>query len=237
MKKKTDLFVALDFPNVREAELCLLELSPFHRKFKVGLELYLSAGPAFVAGLVNQGLEIFLDLKFHDIPNTVGAAVKQAAQLGVAFTNIHCGGGKAMMAAAREACVAVNLAKKGGGQPTTRLLGVTVLTSLDDKALEEVGFPRSASAQVKRLTDLAQEVGLDGVVCSAQELPLVYSSFPGAYTMVPGIRPSQSSPGDQIRVATPQEARNAGASGLVIGRPITAASDRKQALLDILKDL
>ncbi len=228
-------FLALDFPS-KEPALALVKktiaLNPY---FKVGLELYVAEGPDFVRALAAEGAKIFLDLKFHDIPNTVAGAVRSAASLGVAYQNVHCGGGlemlKAAVAANAEAAAKLSL-------PAPKLLGVTVLTSLDDQAIQQIGFPRSASAQVKQFVELAQEAGLDGVVCSAQELPLVQSLAGKDFlTMVPGIRPSGAASGDQKRTLTPAEAVRAGAHCLVVGRPVTAAPNPVQALQDILAEV
>lgn len=211
------------------------KLQPQKPGFKVGLELFVAEGPGFVRKLIEAGAEIFLDLKFHDIPNTAAGAVRSATSLGVKYLNVHCGGGLEMMRAsvrARDEAAA----KYGVSKPC--LLGVTVLTSLDDQAVQEIGFPRSASAQVKQFVELAQEAGLDGVVCSPQELALV-RQLAGAnfVTMIPGIRPAGSSADDQKRTLTPKEASEAGAHALVIGRPITAAADPSAALERILQSL
>ncbi|RYZ95739.1 MAG: orotidine-5'-phosphate decarboxylase, partial [Proteobacteria bacterium] len=182
-----------------------------------------------------EGANIFLDLKFHDIPNTAAGAVRSATRLGVDFLNVHCGGGAAMLRAAATAC-AEEAAKLSIPRP--KLLGVTVLTSLDDQAVQEIGFPRSASAQVLHFVNLAKENGLDGVVCSPQELPLVRQTAGEAFlTMVPGIRPAGSAAGDQKRTLAPAEAVKAGASCLVVGRPVTAAADPVAALKSILLEM
>lgn len=232
---KAKVFVALDFPDPAPAFALFRRLAPVNPYFKVGLELYVAAGPAFVQSLVDNGGKVFLDLKFHDIPNTAAGAVRSAVRLGVDFLNVHCGGGSEMM---KAAAVAVEEESEKLGIARPSLLGVTVLTSLDDRAVQEIGFPRSASAQVKQFVELAQASGLDGVVCSAQELPLV-SSLAGKdfLTMVPGIRPAGSAVNDQKRTLTPREAAAAGAHCLVVGRPITAAADPVKSLEGILAEL
>lgn len=210
------------------------KLLPLRPGFKVGLELFVAEGPAVLAEISALGAEIFLDLKFHDIPNTVAGAVRSATKLGASYINVHCGGGAAMLETAVRA--RNEAAQVTGKKPV--LLGVTVLTSLDDLAVQQIGFPRSASQQVKHFVDLSVDVGLDGVVCSAQELPLVRSIAGDEFvTMVPGIRPSWSSADDQKRVMTPKEAAAAGAHCLVIGRPITAAADPADALRKVQAEL
>lgn len=233
--QRPKVFVPLDFPTAAAAWPMVEKLLPVNRGFKVGLELFVAEGPAFVQKLSERGAEIFLDLKFHDIPNTVAGAVRSATRMGVKYFNIHCGGGSEMMAAAVRARDE-EAAKLKIAKPV--LLGVTVLTSLDDSAIQEIGFPRSASAQVKQFVELAQSAGLDGVVCSAQELGLV-RQIAGAdfVTMIPGIRPAGSANDDQKRTLTPKEAASAGAHCLVVGRPITAAADPVAALQKVLAEL
>jgi orotidine-5'-phosphate decarboxylase len=225
-----EVFIPLDFPSAAAAWPVLEKLAPLKPGFKVGLELYVAEGPSFVRELRARGFEIFLDLKFHDIPNTVAGAVRSACALNVSYFNIHCGGGLEMMKAAVRA--------RDDSGSKAKLLGVTVLTSLDDLAIQEIGFPRSASAQVKTFVDLALEAGLDGVVCSAQELGLVQQLAGKDFiTMVPGIRPAGSEAGDQKRVMSPGEAARAGAHCLVIGRPITGAADPAEALRKVRAEL
>lgn len=227
---KPKIYIPLDFPDAKAAMAMVDKLLPVNPGFKVGLELFVAEGPSFVRELTKRGADVFLDLKFHDIPNTVAGAIRSASALGVSWFNVHCGGGSAMMKAA------VKARDEAGGK--TKLLGVTVLTSLDDAAVQEIGFPRSASAQVKHFVELAKEAGLDGVVCSPQELALVKQvAGPGFVTMIPGIRPAGSDVGDQKRVMTPKEAAAAGAHCLVIGRPITAAADPAEALRKVLAEL
>lgn len=229
------VFVALDYPSAEQALPVALKLLPVNPCLKVGLELYVAAGPDFIARLNDAGAEIFLDLKFHDIPNTVAGAVRSATRLGVSYLNVHCGGGGEMMRAAAEAC-AEEAARVSVPKP--KLLGVTVLTSLDDAGIQEIGFPRSASAQVKHFVELAKDSGLDGVVCSGQELILVRSLAGDKFvTMVPGIRPAGAGAQDQKRTLTPAEAVSAGAHCLVVGRPVTGAADPAAALKQILGSL
>lgn len=234
LQAKPRIFIPLDYPDSESALGMCQKLLPLKPGFKVGLELFVAQGPAVVEALTRLGAEIFLDLKFHDIPNTVAGAVRAASRSGARYINVHCGGGLGMLQAAVKA--RDEAAGDSGNRPV--LLGVTVLTSLDDRAVQEIGFPRSASQQVKHFVDLAVEAGLDGVVCSAQELPLVRQLAGESFvTMVPGIRPSWSGADDQKRVMSPSEAAAAGAHCLVIGRPITAAPDPYQALQKVMSEL
>ena len=224
------VIVALDFPSATEAQQLVTRLDPARCKLKVGKELFVSAGPAFVAGLVDQGYGVFLDLKFHDIPNTVAAACRASAKLGVWMLNVHALGGHAMLSAAREAveCVAAR----------PLLIAVTVLTSMQDDDLVEVGIVGTTQEAVSRLAQLSHRCGLDGVVCSAREVAQLRRERGASFLLVtPGIRPEQSAPGDQTRVATPREAMSNGASYLVVGRPITQAVDPLAALAAIQREL
>lgn len=233
--KRPEIYIPLDFPDGPAALAMARLLLPLGAGFKVGLELFVAEGPAFVSQLTALGGRVFLDLKFHDIPNTVAGAARSATRLGARYFNVHCGGGSAMMTAAVRARddEAARL-----GVPKPLLLGVTVLTSLDDAALAEIGFPRSASMQVRQFVELALGAGLDGVVCSAHELPLVRQlAGPDFVTMIPGIRPAGSPVDDQKRTLSPKDATAAGAHCLVIGRPITAARDPVEALRQVLADL
>ena len=190
----------------------------------------MSAGPAFVTGLVDQGYGVFLDLKFHDIPHTVAAACRAAAKLGVWMLNVHALGGHAMLSAAREAVECVP------ARPL--LIAVTVLTSLQDEDLAEVGVIGTALEEVTRLAQLSHRCGLDGVVCSAREVAQLRHDRGASFLLVtPGIRPALAAPGDQARVATPHEAMQNGASYLVIGRPITQAPDPLAALAAIQREV
>lgn len=212
------VIVALDFPDgASTLEFCR-RLDPQNCRVKVGFELFVTSGPALVETLAGLGFEVFLDLKFHDIPNTVAAACRSAASLGVWMMNVHASGGSTMMRAAREAIE---------GLPHRPLLiAVTVLTSMNDADVAETGITLSASAQAARLAGMAAKAGLDGVVCSAIEAPAMRTQQGGAFILVtPGIRPSGVSTDDQKRVMTPGEAVAAGAGYLVIGRPITKATD------------
>lgn len=229
------VFVALDYASEALALPIARSIIPLNPYLKVGMELFGAAGPTFVSRLSQEGAKVFLDLKYHDIPNTVAGAVRSAVRLGVSHLNVHCGGGEAMMKAAVAAC-SEEASKLGVARPS--LLGVTVLTSLDDQAVQQIGFPRSASAQVKHFVEMAIECGLDGVVCSAEELPLVRGlAGPAFQTMVPGIRPAGVSKNDQKRTLTPAEAVKLGADNLVVGRPITAAIDPMDALAKILAEV
>lgn len=212
------VIVALDFPRVTEADALLERLEPGLCRVKVGKELFTRAGPAFVEQVVARGFEVFLDLKYHDIPNTVAAACDAAADLGVWMVNVHASGGRAMMTAAAE-----RLAMR-----STRplLIGVTVLTSLDAADLAEIGIDAAPAVQVERLAGLAEACGLDGVVCSPREVTDLRRHRSADFRLVtPGVRPIGSATGDQKRVLTPGEAIRAGADYLVVGRPVTAAAD------------
>jgi|SRR5688572_11504593 orotidine-5'-phosphate decarboxylase len=217
------VIVALDFPTAREATAFAARLDPAVCRIKIGMELYAAAGPSFVQELVRSGFGVFLDLKFHDIPNTVGAACAAAAQLGVWMINVHALGGHMMMEAARRAL-------SGLSEPPL-LTAVTVLTSMGVADLGEVGVAGSPGDAVLRLARLAQACGLDGVVCSAQEASMLKRDCGKGFVLVtPGIRPATGDRGDQERVATPAAAIANGADYLVVGRPITRAADPLAAL-------
>jgi orotidine-5'-phosphate decarboxylase len=216
------ILVALDFPDAPAALESAEALRGRVGGFRVGNELFTAEGPALVRTLTSRGDRVFLDLKFHDIPNTVAGAVRSAANLGVWMVNVHAAGGRAMMTAAREAA---DHASQRGAQRTL-VIGVTVLTSLDAGALRETGIEARPADQVVRLAQFARESGLDGVVCSPQEVERVRSACgPGFLIVTPGIRGAGDAKGDQARTATPAGAVQAGADYLVIGRPITAAKD------------
>jgi len=224
------VIVALDFASAEEAQALVARLDPARCKLKVGKELFVAAGPALVASLVDQGYAVFLDLKFHDIPHTVAAACRAAAKLGVWMLNVHALGGHAMLSAAREALEIM--------PSRPRLIAVTVLTSLQDAELAEVGVNGGAQQAVSRLSQLTQDCGLDGVVCSAREVAALRRERGKDFLLVtPGIRPAQAERGDQARIATPREALQTGASYLVIGRPITQAPDPLAALEAILQEI
>ncbi len=217
------IIVALDFPDHRQATDFAGLVSPRDCRLKVGKELFTSAGPALVEELVERGFDIFLDLKYHDIPNTVGKAAAAAARLGVWMLNVHALGGKAMMHAAREAIE--------GGSQRPRLIAVTVLTSLAQSDLQEIGISMPLLQLVERLADEAIDCGLDGVVCSAQEVRALRARLGDAVLLVtPGIRPEWAANDDQQRTVTPCQAIDDGASYLVIGRPITRHEDPAEAL-------
>jgi orotidine-5'-phosphate decarboxylase len=212
------IVVALDVPEGPAALALAARLDPALCRVKVGKELFVSAGPAVVESLQRAGFEVFLDLKFHDIPNTVAAACRAAAKLGVWMVNVHASGGAAMMQAAREAV--------SSSAKAPLLIGVTVLTSLKDAELAAIGWTGSAADNVLRLARLAHASGLDGVVCSAQEAASLRATIgPGFVSVTPGIRLAGGDAGDQARVVTPEDAVRAGAHYIVIGRPVTQAAD------------
>jgi orotidine-5'-phosphate decarboxylase len=212
------IIVALDYADGESAWKLANQLDPKRCRLKVGKELFMAAGPDLVRKLVGQGFDVFLDMKFYDIPNTVGAACKVAAGLGVWMMNVHASGGRRMMTAANDAL--------GGYEKRPLLIGVTVLTSMGPEELGECGIDASPAAQVLRLACLAKSCGLDGVVCSAQEATQLKAALGKGFALVtPGIRPVGSEPGDQTRIMTPANAIAAGADYLVIGRPITQAQD------------
>lgn len=220
------VIVALDYPEAKPALALAARLDPAACRLKVGKELFTAAGPQLVQRLVGLGFGVFLDLKFHDIPNTTAAACRAAAALGVWMVNVHASGGRRMMEAAREAL------DKSVHKPL--LIGVTVLTSMDAAALREIGIGRSPREQVLHLAALARQSGLDGVVCSAQEAAELRAAYGPGFTLVtPGIRPAGADAGDQSRIMTPAAAIGAGSDYLVIGRPITQAADPLAALQEI----
>ena len=230
LKTATDrLIVALDFPDAAAALACVDQLAGSISWFKVGLELYLASGESVVGELKRRGHSVFLDLKLHDIPNTAAAAVRSLARLEPDLLTVHAAGGRAMLNAAAEGV-------RGLPHPP-RLLAVTVLTSVDAASLAETGVPAAPVEQVLRLARLAAECGIDGMVCSPAEAAALHSALPKALLVTAGIRPAGSDAGDQKRIATPQFALAAGASMLVIGRPITAAADPKAAAQAILSDM
>lgn len=225
------IIVALDFADRLEALQLVDKLDPARCRLKVGKEMFTRFGPGFVQALQGRGFEVFLDLKFHDIPNTAAAAVASAAALGVWMVNVHVSGGRRMM----EACVR-ELESVGEGRPW--LIGVTVLTSLTDPEIREIGWEDGAGATVDRFSAMARESGLDGVVCSAGEAASLRASMGPDFRLVtPGIRPAYAVQGDQQRVMTPADAVAAGSDDLVIGRPITRAADPMAALVAIEQEL
>ena len=224
------VFVALDTTDPDYARQLAERVRGSVGGLKLGLEFFNAHGPAGIRPFTGLGLPVFLDLKYHDIPNTVAGACRAAASLGVSILNVHAQGGAAMMRAALDAVKSVN--------PSTRLIAVTMLTSLSDEDLPSVGLMPPVGDQVLRLASLTQQCGLDGVVCSAHEIETLRRELgPDFLLVVPGIRPAGSAVGDQRRVMGPAEARGAGASILVIGRPITAAADPAQAARDIAQSL
>ncbi|HSI96381.1 MAG: orotidine-5'-phosphate decarboxylase [Methylophilaceae bacterium] len=217
------IVVALDFAEAKQALTFVDRLDPALCRVKVGKELFTAEGPRLVEQLVGKDFGVFLDLKFHDIPNTVAKACEAAAKLGVWMLNVHASGGRAMMEAAR------NAVDKSTHSPL--LIAVTVLTSMDQAALNEVGVSGELQDQVLRLALLTEQSGLDGVVCSAQEAPMLRSKVAQDFCLVtPGIRPATASKDDQSRIVTPADALRQGSSYLVIGRPITQAADPIKAL-------
>jgi len=225
------VIVALDFPDMMSAFALAARLDPSACAVKVGKELFTVAEAGLVRELVRRGFRVFLDLKFHDIPNTVAQACVAATRLGVWMIDVHASGGEAMMKAAREAVAA---AAKDEGKPRPLLVAVTVLTSLTAEDLAATGVTGTPEAQVLRLARLAQANGLDGAVCSAQEAAALRAACGQEFKLVtPGIRPAGSAAHDQARVMTPHAAIAAGADYLVIGRAITAAADPLRALKEI----
>ncbi len=225
------VIVALDYADRHQALSFVERISPADCRLKIGKEMFTRFGPDLVRELQGKGFDIFLDLKFHDIPNTVAKAVGAAAELGVWMVNVHAAGGERMMSAAKSA-----LAPFGVDAP--RLIAVTVLTSMADDDLMGMGIPYTAAQYAGRLAELAQRCGLDGVVCSAHEAVAFRARFGAAFQLVaPGIRPEGCEAGDQRRVMTPAQALRAGVDFMVIGRPITQAADPDAALRAILRSL
>jgi orotidine-5'-phosphate decarboxylase len=216
MDPRQRLIVALDVSTAAAARKIVAAVGDSAHAYKVGMQLYTAEGPSIVRELVGSGRRVFLDLKYHDIPNTVGAAVREAAQLGVTMLTVHASGGGKMLRAAVEAAQ----------KPGLMVLAVTVLTSLDDVELGKIGLRGGALDQVLRLAALSLSNGCKGVVASALEAAALREEFGRDFTIVtPGVRPAGSGPNDQARVVTPSEAISAGASHIVVGRPITEASD------------
>jgi orotidine-5'-phosphate decarboxylase len=233
---KDRLIVALDVESAGEALELFARLREHARMFKIGSQLFTAAGPSIVRELLNEGASIFLDLKFHDIPNTVAGAGIAAARLGVSMFNVHALGGSEMMRRTREAVSEVS-EREGLKRPI--IIAVTALTSADSATLEEVGIHGGAAALVTRLTRLAQECGLDGVVASPVEIALVreHVRAPNFLIVTPGVRPLSSATDDQKRVMTPVEAVGAGADYLVIGRPILKAPDPERSVIEIVEEM
>ena len=224
------VIVAMDFDNQHSALQLAEQLDPSQCRLKVGKELFTVAGPQLVKALVERNFDVFLDLKFHDIPNTTAHAVSAAADLGVWMTNVHASGGSRMMSAAKQA-----LEQQGSSM---LLIGVTVLTSMDDTDIAELGIDRSPTAQVEHLARLAQQAGLHGVVCSAQEASTLKAELGADFKLVtPGIRLPDSAADDQRRVVSPPEAMALGSDYLVIGRPITQSANPLETLVQINRSL
>lgn len=224
------IVVALDYPDPAPAQQLVERLAPTLCRLKIGKELFTAAGPQLVEKLVDRGFGVFLDLKFHDIPTTVQKACEAASRLGIWMLNVHASGGVAMMEAAREGVA------RSGQQPL--LIAVTVLTSMNQEALNQIGIEGALQDQVLRLAGLTRQAGLDGVVCSAQEAQMLKKQLGEDFCLVtPGIRPKTASLDDQSRVVTPAQAIEWGADYLVIGRPITQAADPLQALQTIHQEL
>ncbi len=222
------IIVALDYSSEAQAVEFVNKVSPELCKLKVGKELFTAAGPQFVEKIVSKGFDVFLDLKFHDIPNTVMKACQAVAELGVWMTNVHAMGGQTMMQAAKE----------GVSHSSTKLIAVTVLTSMGQDDLKQIGIQVEVTQQVVNLAQLTKQSGLDGVVCSAKEVSLLRQNLSEDFLLVtPGIRPAGSATGDQKRVMTPAEAIKAGSSYLVIGRPITQSDSPVKTLEAIAAEI
>jgi orotidine-5'-phosphate decarboxylase len=229
MKDNRPLIIALDYADSRDALRLLDLLDPTLCRVKIGKEMFTRYGPPLLQQVSKAGFEIFLDLKFHDIPNTVAGAVAAAVDLGVWMVNVHALGGRAMMEAASKAL---------GTARSTKLIAVTVLTSMSTQDLNEIGVANSAEQQVLRLAKLTAAAGLDGVVCSAREIELLRHNLPAEFLLVtPGIRPAGDSAGDQKRTETPATALSKGSNYLVIGRPVTQAADPAAKLHAIQREI
>ncbi|HTT96670.1 MAG TPA: orotidine-5'-phosphate decarboxylase [Rhizomicrobium sp.] len=224
------VFVAIDTPDLDKALAIARSAGPHVGGLKVGLEFITAQGPEGIRRIVALGRPVFADVKFHDIPNTVAGAAREIAKVGASIFNVHAAGGEAMMRAAKDAAASIN--------PDMKIIAVTLLTSLDENDVAAVGYRGNAAEQVVRLAALAQKSGLDGVVCSAHEIaPIRKECGDDFMLVVPGIRPAGADLADQRRVMTPREAADAGADILVIGRPITGATDPGQAARAIEESL
>jgi orotidine-5'-phosphate decarboxylase len=220
------IFVAIDTPDIHRAAALARDLGGLAGGVKLGLEFFCANGDEGVLRVAEHELPVFLDLKLHDIPNTVAKAVQALAHLRPAVLTVHAAGGRAMMAAAKEAA-----------PPETKVVAVTVLTSLDQDDLASIGVRASPATQVERLTDLAREAGVDGIVCSGAEVKAAREAWPDGFFVVPGVRPEGGDLADQKRVVTPRQALDDGASILVVGRPITGAPNPARAISDIAASL
>ena len=228
MIDETRLMVALDVPELNLALELVDRLGDQVEWYKVGKQLFTHYGPMVLKELKSRGRKVFLDMKFHDIPNTVAQAIRSAALIGADIINVHASGGPAMLAAAAEA----------GRETGKTVIAVTVLTSLDAEQLQALGIQATPAEQVLRLARLTQAAGLPGVVCSALELPMLRREFgPNFLTLVPGIRPAGAAAGDQKRIMTPAQAAAAGANYIIVGRPIVAAPDPATAAQAVLAEL
>lgn len=233
------LIVALDVSSAADAQKIVVALGDSAHIYKVGMQLLTAEGPRVIRELVHSGRKVFLDLKYHDIPNTVGAAVREAAQLGVSMLTVHASGGTKMLKAAVEGASTARLGTgvHGGSRPL-QVLAVTVLTSMDNADLNQTGVPGQLIDQVTRLASLALESGCAGVVSSARETKTLRAKLGNDFLIVnPGVRPAGSEQGDQARVVTPTEAIRAGATHIVVGRPITAAKDPVAAAGEIQDEI
>ena len=230
MSNDSKIIVALDYPDAQQANTFIERIDADLCKLKVGKELFTAEGPSFVESLVKRGFDVFLDLKFHDIPNTVANACSVAADLGVWMVNVHALGGRKMMVAASDA-----LANK---QNRPLLIAVTILTSMGTEDISEIGLSGEPADSVARLAALTEESGLDGVVCSPKEVAMLKEQRGSEFKLItPGIRPADSDKGDQKRIMTPAEAIATGSSYLVIGRPITQSDDPMMALEKISAEI
>ena len=235
MTNKERLIVALDVDTKEKALYLVDRLKKDVKIFKIGSELFTSCGPQIVQGVRDRSCEVFLDLKFHDIPNTVAKSAVSAARLGVFLFNVHAIGGLDMM---KKAAEAVSEEAKKLKTPKPKVIAVTVLTSMDENNLKKVGVGDSMEAQVLRLAKLAKESGLDGVVASAAEIKPIRAALGKDFVIVtPGVRPSWAAVNDQRRVATPKEAIDSGADFIVVGRPIIEAPDPAEAAKKVLKEI
>lgn len=234
--KKDKLIVALDVSSLKEAQKLVKMLSQHVKIFKVGKELFTSVGPDIIKMVHAHKCKVFLDLKFHDIPNTVGAACEAAARMNVFMLNVHALGGKQMLF---QAVQSLNkLAESNKKIKLPLILGVTVLTSMKDQDLAEIGIQKKVEEEVKHLALLSKACGLDGVVASGQEIEMIRKAAgPDFLIVTPGVRPLWAAHGDQKRIVTPREAIEKGASFIVVGRPITQADDPKQAAKKILEEI
>ncbi|SBS28716.1 Orotidine 5'-phosphate decarboxylase [Marinomonas aquimarina] len=231
MTCQSPIVVALDYPTIEQATAMAKRLDPALCRVKVGKELFTKAGPAILEELHKLDFDVFLDLKFHDIPNTVANAVSVAAKEGVWMVNVHASGGRRMMEASANALAQIH-------DHNTLLIAVTVLTSMDETDLSEIGIDLSPRDHVMRLAKLAQSSGMDGVVCSAQESQMLSETLGKDFVLVtPGIRPAGADQGDQKRIMTPSEAMQAGSHYLVMGRPITQAADPIAVLTQVNNEL